>query len=142
MSQPKIDPKLKELARNARSKSYSPYSNCKVGAVIRLSNGKLYTGCNVENSSYGASHCAERTAITKAVSEEGPQIQIEEIVVATDASPPWSPCGICRQVIIEFAAPTCMVHLVNLGDEEQSHLFKTLLPFGFDREVLLGKIDP
>jgi cytidine deaminase len=124
------------IAINAREKSYSPYSNRKVGAVIKLSNGKTYTGCNVENSSFGGTVCAERVAVWKAVSEEGPSIQIDEVVVATDATQPWSPCGLCRQIVNEFANPNCQVTLVNLTGTEVKHQFKALLPFGFDRSAL------
>lgn len=124
------------IAIEAREKSYSPYSNRKVGAVIKLSNGKTYTGCNVENSSFGGTVCAERVAVWKAVSEEGPNIQIDEVVVATDAAQPWSPCGLCRQIVNEFANPNCQVILVNLTGTEVKHQFKDLLPFGFDRSAL------
>ena len=128
------DFKTKAIA--AMKNAYSPYSNKKVGAVIRLANGKEYTGCNVENSSYGGTVCAERVAIWKAVSEEGPGMQIVEICVATDASPPWSPCGLCRQVINEFAIKTCPIHLVNLAGETLSFTHQELLPHGFDPEDL------
>jgi cytidine deaminase len=97
-------PDLKELfekASTVRENSYSPYSNYKVGAAIRTKDGRVYTGCNVENSSYGATVCAERVAIQKAVSEHG-HIEISEVMVVTHASPPWPPCGMCRQVIAEF----------------------------------------
>src|SRR4051794_18812564 len=94
---------LYQVALKVRENSHSPYSHCKVGAALKTSTGKIFAGCNVENASYGASICAEQSAIVKAVSELGP-IQIREILVVTDATPPWSPCGICRQVIAEFGS--------------------------------------
>jgi cytidine deaminase len=127
---------LKDQAIAAMKNSYSPYSKHQVGAAIRLSNGKVYSGCNVENSSYGGTVCAERVAVWKAVSEEGPGIVIEEVVVSTLASPPWSPCGMCRQVINEFASTKCTVHLVNLSGEIKSFSHAELFPHGFDRLAL------
>ncbi len=131
-----MTPEFKAKAIAVMKNAYSPYSGKKVGAVIRLSNGKEFTGCNVENSSFGGTVCAERVAVWKAVSEEGPGIQIVEIAVATDASPPWSPCGLCRQVINEFATKTCPIHLVNLTGEVVSFTHQELLPHGFDRDAL------
>jgi cytidine deaminase len=120
--------KLFEAASRARENSHSPYSGLKVGAALRTSDGRIYSGCNVENSSYGGTICAERTAITKAISEQG-KIQIAEILVVTDASPPWPPCGICRQVIAEFGAP--VVHSTNLRGEILSESFDAIFPRAF-----------
>jgi cytidine deaminase len=116
--------------------SYSPYSNRQVGAAIRLDNGKEYTGCNIENSSFGGTVCAERVAVWKAISEEGPNVRISEVFVATEASPPWSPCGFCRQVINEFATDDCIIHLINTKGEHLTLTHKELLPHGFDRSHL------
>ena len=127
---------LKGLAIQAMEKSYSPYSKCKVGALIKLTNGKEYKGCNVENASFGGTVCAERVAIWKAVSEEGPQIKVTEVYVATDASPPWFPCGLCRQVINEFATKDCAIHLTNLKGETLSFTHEELFPHGFDPSSL------
>ena len=120
----------------ARKKSYSPYSQFKVGAAIQLSNKKVFSGCNVENSSYGGTVCAERTAIFKAVSESGPKIVIEEVVVVTDASPAWPPCGLCRQVIAEFSTPKTKIHAMNLKGECRTSSFEELLPQAFLPEHL------
>ena len=128
---------LRNLAIAAMEKSYSPYSTKKVGAVIELSDGRTFTGCNVENSSFGGTVCAERVAIWKAVSEIGPGVSIKTVVVATDASPPWFPCGICRQVINEFAANPCGIHLVNKSGDVKSFTHQELLPHGFDRSALM-----
>ena len=127
---------LRQLAITAMNHSYSPYSQKQVGAVIELTNGKTYTGCNIENSSFGGTVCAERVAVWKAISEEGPDALIKSVVVATDASPPWSPCGLCRQVINEFASKSCEVHLVNKAGDVKSFTHKELLPHGFDRSAL------
>jgi len=132
---------LSKKAIQAMENSYSPYSNRQVGASIRLTNGHEYSGCNIENSSFGGTVCAERVAVWKAVSEEGGDIRIAEVFVATEASPPWSPCGLCRQVINEFAAPDCQIHLVNREGEHQSYSHRELLPHGFDRSALIEPVD-
>jgi cytidine deaminase len=114
-----------------RLRSHSPYSNHKVGAALRASDGKIYGGCNIENSSYGGTVCGERTAIWKAASEIGPGFRIEEILVVTDATPPWPPCGLCRQVISEFAPADTPLHAANLQGEIISFRFGDLLPSAF-----------
>ena len=131
MSKSDLKQALFEKAAEARLRSYSPYSQCKVGAAIRLSNQSIFSGCNVENASYGGTVCAERTAILKAVSETGTPLKIEEIVVVTDATPPWPPCGLCRQVIAEFAAPHAQIHAMNLQGECRTSTFEELLPQAF-----------
>jgi cytidine deaminase len=99
------EPKLKALlgqARKAAGKSYSPYSRFKVGAALRLSNGEVVTGTNVESISYGLTICAERSALVSAVSRFGPKIRVQAVAVANlndDASPP---CGACLQMLAEF----------------------------------------
>jgi cytidine deaminase len=133
-----INETLRTLAIKAMDHSYSPYSQKQVGAVIELTNGKTFTGCNIENSSFGGTVCAERVAVWKAVSEEGPLVRIKQVVVATDASPPWFPCGLCRQVINEFAAGDCAIHLVNKAGDVKSFTHQELLPHGFDRSALLS----
>ncbi len=95
---------VRELFRNAvlaREKAHCIYSGHKVGAAIRTNTGKIFSGCNVENSSYGGCICAERTAIVKAVSEVG-FLEISDVLVVTDSRDPWPPCGMCLQVIGEF----------------------------------------
>lgn len=93
--------KLIEHAINAQKNAYAPYSNFKVGAAILCKSGKIFSGCNVENSSYPISNCAERTAICKAVSE-GERDFIAIAIVGGDLSEYCFPCGMCRQLIIEF----------------------------------------
>lgn len=92
--------KLIAEAKKAREKAYAPYSNFKVGAAVLTSNGKIFSGCNIENSSYGLSICAERVAIFNAVSSG--YKEFTKIAVVTDSKPSASPCGACRQVIFEF----------------------------------------
>jgi cytidine deaminase len=93
---------LIESARVVRERAYAPYSSYQVGAAVMSESGKIYVGCNVENASYGATICAERSAITSMVSA-GEQ-RIVSVAVYTGDDEPAAPCGICRQVIAEFAA--------------------------------------
>jgi cytidine deaminase len=127
---------LRDLALKGMENSYSPYSQKQVGAAIELTDGRTFTGCNIENSSYGGTVCAERVAIWKAVSDAGPSIRIKRVVVATDASPPWFPCGICRQVINEFAAEDCSIELINKTGAVKTFTHQELLPHGFGRSAL------
>ncbi|MCI6277396.1 MAG: cytidine deaminase [Clostridium sp.] len=92
---------LIEKAIEAREAAYTPYSNFKVGAAVLTEDGTIYSGCNIENASYGATNCAERTAIFKAVSEG--HKKIKAIAVIGDTKAYTYPCGICRQVMLEFA---------------------------------------
>lgn len=94
---------LLKIAEDMRDFSYSPYSNFKVGAALLTKSGKVYTGCNIECASIGGTNCAERTALFKAISEG--EKEVEAIAIASSNSEkdePTYPCGICRQVIIEF----------------------------------------
>lgn len=91
---------LLKLAQEAKYRAYAPYSGFRVGAALLTSTGKIYTGCNVECASYAATSCAERTAIVKAVSEG--ELSFKAIAIASDAKNSTFPCGICRQVIVEF----------------------------------------
>jgi len=132
--------KLFEAARDARERSYSRYSGFKVGAAIELEDGRVYSGCNVENSSYGGTVCAERVAIWKAVSENGPNpIRLKQVVVVTEASPAWPPCGLCRQIIGEFGTAEgqdVTVHAINLKGETRTWKFNELFPDAFTPEHL------
>lgn len=123
------DDKLYELAVNARTNSYSPYSGFAVGAALLADSGQIYTGCNVENSSYGATICAERNAIFSAVAAG--ERCILKIAIAGSSSKAAYPCGICRQVMSEFAADDFYVIV-----EENGHLItatlKELLPHRFE----------
>jgi len=120
-------------ALNAREKAYVPYSNFKVGAAILSKSGNIYTGCNIESASYTPTICAERTAISKAVSEG--DREIEAIAVVGDLKDFTYPCGVCRQVIREFGKDATIIIAKN---EEEYKLYKLedLLPHSFGPEDL------
>ncbi len=126
---------LRKKALEVRLNAYSPYSGHKVGAAILTTDGKIHVGCNVENSSYGGTLCAERVAVHSAVAALGPKIRIAEVVVSTDATPPWPPCGMCRQVISEFQE-NASIHAINLKGDVQSWKFEDLLPSAFTPSFL------
>lgn len=117
---------LAKLAEDAMKKAYVPYSNFQVGAAILTRDGKVYTGCNIENASYGLTNCAERTAIFKGVSEG--KMMIDTIVVTGATDGPISPCGACRQVIVEFSDELTKVILTNLQGDIKELTIDELLP--------------
>ena len=121
--------KLLRIARTAMKKAYAPYSQFRVGAALLTTTGKVFSGCNVENASYGMTNCAERTAIFSAVAEMGPKLEISAIAVANDQGVPCSPCGACRQVIYEFG-PDATVFFQDAKGQQEAHITK-LLPEGF-----------
>ncbi|MGB9769593.1 MULTISPECIES: cytidine deaminase [Caldisericum] len=125
-----------EKAIEAMNKAYAPYSKFKVGAALLTKSGKIFTGCNIENSSYGASICAERVAIFKAVSEG--EYEFELLVVATKTDEPSPPCGICRQVISEFSNDLPIILVNEKGSIIETNI-KELLPFPFLKEKLDGR---
>ncbi|MDB4893943.1 MAG: cytidine deaminase [Firmicutes bacterium] len=125
---PLDDRALIEAARKAREQAYVPYSRFPVGAALVTADGELYTGCNIENSSFGLTNCAERTAIFKAVSE-GHQ-RVATIAVIADTEGPVSPCGGCRQVMSEFG-PDARVILTNLKGDIAVTTVRELLPGAF-----------
>lgn len=118
---------LVKLAVRAREHAYVPYSGFKVGAAVQGKSGRIYSGSNIENASYGLSNCAERTAIFKAVSE-GEQ-ELTTIAVVADTAEPVSPCGACRQVMSEFGITKII--LANLHGKQQVLTMEEILPFGF-----------
>jgi cytidine deaminase len=122
---------LLEQARQAAQHSYSPYSGFRVGAALRLTNGEVVTGTNVENVSYGLTICAERAALVRAVSQFGPQIQIAAVAVANLNDAPSPPCGACRQVLAEFILPDAPV-IFPAADGIRTMPFRELLPLAFD----------
>jgi cytidine deaminase len=109
--------------------AHAPYSNFHVGAAILLTDGSIFSGCNVENASYGMTNCAERTAIFSAVAKLGPKIEIRAVAVTNDHGVPCSPCGACRQVIYEFG-PDAVVFFRGARGPKQAHITE-LLPEGF-----------
>ncbi len=118
---------LVEKAYEAMSFSYSPYSNFKVGAALLTASGEVYTGCNVENASFGATNCAERTAIFKAISEGVKDFKA--IAIVSSSRDLTYPCGICRQVIVEFSKDIDII----LAKDYDYEVFKIeeLLPKSF-----------
>ncbi len=117
---------LIDMARQARSNAYIPYSKFAVGAALLAKSGRIYTGANIENASYGLTICAERTAIVKAVSEG--EREFEAIAIAADTKDPVLPCGACLQVMAEFHISR--VILGNLTEEKEVSLSE-LLPHNF-----------
>lgn len=135
------DKELVRISLEARKKAYCPYSGFSVGAALLTNNGKVYTGCNIENSSYGATNCAERTAIFKAVSEGEKSFTAIAVCggLKDDEVPKGYayPCGICRQVMREFCDPeTFRVIFCKSVDEYEVHYLKEILPFDFGPENL------
>ncbi len=122
-----------ELARQARRRAHAPFSKFQVGAVAAVSNGKLYTGCNVENASYGLTVCAERVAIWKAISEG--DSQFTRLIVVADTPALTPPCGACRQIIWEFCGDIPIL-MTNLEKQWEIVSSRELLPRAFDAKFL------
>jgi len=125
---------LVRLAETAREKAYAPYSEFLVGAALLCRDGSVYTGCNIENASYGATNCAERTAIFKAVSEGAGDFEAIAIVGARsgeklDYCPP---CGICRQVMTEFCDLDEFRIILSDGVNDRIYTLREMLPYSFD----------
>lgn len=120
---------LKKLAVKASENAYVPYSKFSVGAALRTAEGKIFTGCNVENISYGLANCAERTAIFKAVSEG--YKDFSEIAIYGNTEEPISPCGACRQVMVEFFNKNAKVTLIAKNGKTVETTVGELLPYSF-----------
>lgn len=126
---------LIDIALEARQMAYTPYSHHKVGAALLTKDGKVYRGCNIESASYTPSNCAERTAFFKAVSEGEREFEAIAIVGGFEDSPVLrlcAPCGVCRQVMMEFCDPeTFEIILCDEKDELHTYKLEELLPLGF-----------
>ena len=124
-------------AQKARENSYSPYSHFRVGAALLTKSGKIYTGCNIENASFSATNCAERTAIFKAVSEGEREFEAIAVVGGREGETAafCAPCGVCRQVLAEFCSNDCKIIL---GNEEhfETYTLGQLLPLSFTEKDL------
>lgn len=128
---------MNEAALSALKHAYSPYSQKKIGASVLMTNGQVFSGCNIENASYGGTVCAERVAIWKAISESSNQEKITEVVVASLEDQPWPPCGFCRQVMAEFCTEDTIVRLINAKNNEVIYKFKDLFPEAFKPSHLI-----
>lgn len=125
---------LFEKALSAREKAHAPYSNFQVGAALRTKSGRVLVGCNVENASYGATICAERTAILSAVASG--ETDFTDICVVAESKKLVPPCALCLQVMAEFCRPTFQIHLADLKGIQKTYIMKDLLPYPFNRDFL------
>jgi cytidine deaminase len=129
MSDP-LEAEALNAARRARERAYAPYSKFKVGAAIILKSGRIVSGCNVENASYGATVCAERTAMWTAVATHGER-DVREVVVVAEGEGPVVPCALCLQVLAEFCALETPVVLADMKTVHERTTFGALLPRPF-----------
>ncbi len=125
---------LIERAAQAAENAYAPYSKFRVGAALRLTNGEIVTGSNVENVSFGLTICAERAAVVRAISQFGPMIRIAAVAVANLNGQPSPPCGACRQVLAEFIEPDAPVVFPS-AEGKRTMAFSELLPLGFEMKM-------
>jgi homotetrameric cytidine deaminase len=125
---------LLDLAHRAAHHSYSPYSEFKVGAALKLVGGEIVTGTNVENVSYGLTICAERAALVRAVSQYGPGIRIEAVAVANLNGKASPPCGACRQMLAEFTRPEAPV-VFPAADGIRVMAFSAVMPLAFEMRL-------
>jgi cytidine deaminase len=124
---------LVEAAKKAREYAHAPYSNFRVGSALEADDGRLFTGCNVENATYGLTVCAERVAVFKAISEGARRFR--RIAVVTSAASLTPPCGACRQILWEFCGDIEVI-LANLDGKQESLRLKDLFPRAFDDRSL------
>lgn len=124
---------LIDAALSARDLAHAPFSGFKVGAAIEDENGRVFTGCNVENATYGLTMCAERVAVFKAVSEGAGKLTRIAVVADTDVLTP--PCGACRQILWEFCGDALLI-LANLAGRRESLSLKEIFPRPFDASFL------
>ena len=122
---------LLRAAREVRNRAYAPYSNFQVGAAVLTRDGRVFTGCNIENASYGLCNCAERTAMFSAVAAGARRGELTHIAVIADCAEPVSPCGACRQVMIELGGAQLVVIRANLHDQIVQTTARDLLPGAF-----------
>jgi cytidine deaminase len=125
--------RLIQAAREVRERAHAPYSGFKVGAAIEDENGRVFTGCNVENASYGLSVCAETAAVLKAISEGA--AKLKRIAVVADSNTLTPPCGACRQILWEFCGDLELT-MANLSDKEETVLMNQIFPRPFDASFL------
>lgn len=126
-----LDAELTRAARAAQALAYAPYSRFRVGAALVTADGRVFTGANIENASYGLTVCAERNAVAAMVLAGGRDLRA--IYVASDIAPPASPCGMCRQTLLEFAADPATTGVIAIGPDgaRQVWTLADLIPHGF-----------
>ncbi len=127
---------IKDELLDLLNKAYAPYSNYKVASIVVMKDGKTFKGVNVENASFGATICAERNAITSAVTEGYKKGDFDSIYVMADSGKHVSPCFICRQLLVEFFDPMCKVILVDKDGVEKIYTVNNLTPLPFSSEDL------
>ncbi|MED4602650.1 cytidine deaminase [Paenibacillus validus] len=132
---------LIEWAKQVRERAYVPYSRFKVGSALLDSSGRVHLGCNVENAAYGPTNCAERTALHRAIADGEAPRTFQAIAVVGDTPHPVSPCGVCRQVLVELCAPDMPVYLANLRGDVTETTVSALLPGAFTSQDLDGGTD-
>lgn len=120
---------LVSAAKDAQAHAYVPYSHFRVGAALLTASGEIISGCNIENASYGLTNCAERTAFFKAISEG--KTEFTHLVVIGDTADAISPCGACRQVMVEHCAPEMPVTLCNQSGDVKEMTVAELMPYSF-----------
>ncbi len=128
---PSLIEQLQQRAAAVAYNAYAPYSNYRVGAAVLLTDGSIVTGCNVENTSYRLTCCAEQSAIAAAVGLYGPSIRIGAIAIANLNNSASQPCGACRQTILEFSAPDTIVFFQKEGGDFDQATIAELLPAAF-----------
>ena len=134
--------KLLELAHEARERAYAPYSHYAVGAALLTKDGRVYQGCNIENASFSATNCAERTAFFQAVYDGCYDFAAIAVVGGPAGKPvqaqdePSGPCGVCRQVMQEFCGPDFEIHMQKAGGGVFTVKLPELLPFGFTKDSM------
>lgn len=131
------DEVIVKMAADAKNRAYAPYSGFRVGAAVLAASGKTYNGANIENASYGATNCAERTAVFKAVFEG--ERKLEAVAIASDSEDYTYPCGICRQVLAEFGGKDLRVICANAAGQFRVHTLEELLPNAFFIDQMRGE---
>lgn len=127
---------LFELAKSHLATAYVPYSHFPVSAVLKTANGKIYTGVNIENASYGLTNCAERTCLFNYINAGDLSEPITKFLIIGETKRPISPCGACRQVMAEFLSPETQIILANTSGQMQQYTLAELLPYYFTEEDL------
>jgi cytidine deaminase len=131
------DDDLVAAARQVRAHAWAPFSKFAVGAALRLRDGRIVTGCNVENATYGLTICAERVAVFKAISEGVRPDEFTAVAVVADTDEPTPPCGACRQILWEFCGDVPVI-LATPAEVKAVHQMRDLLPHPFDGRFLAG----